>query len=341
MFAFRMVNESTGGSRKKPGGSQGAEWATVSSGQAGQRVDNFLMARLKGVPRTRIYRMLRKGEVRINGGRCRPSQRLQAGDRVRIPPVATRTVGDRPEPPAGLRERVLAAILFEDSELAVLDKPAGLAVHAGSGTPHGLIEALQAARPQTEWSLAHRLDRGTSGCLVVGKGTGTNRKLQEAFRRNQVTKVYLALLVGEWSGGERLVKAPLRRGGAEGDRRKSLVDPEQGQEAVTRFLPVRALPGYTLVRAEPRTGRNHQIRVHARHLGFPLAGDELYGEEGANTELRARGLSRIFLHSAEVAFEHPISGERLHLQAPLPAELQGVLDTLAAGGEAVTPKPES
>jgi len=307
-------------------GAAGADWVTVTADNADQRIDNFLMGRLKGVPRSRIYRMLRKGEVRINGGRCRPADRLKAGDRVRIPPAVTRQNGAKV--PERVREQVAASILFEDDTLAVLDKPAGLAVHSGSGTPYGVIEALAAARPEIEWGLAHRLDRGTSGCLVVGKGAGSTRALQADFREERVSKAYLALMVGQWAEGERLVEAPLRRGPEQGGQRLMVVDPEGGQVARTRFLTLRLFPHHTLVRAEPLTGRTHQIRAHARHLGHPLGGDPLYGDSAANAELKAKGLDRMFLHSAEVALPHPVSEETIQVKASLPPALKEVLDRL-------------
>jgi 23S rRNA pseudouridine955/2504/2580 synthase len=313
--------------KSRPAGQGGGpEWVTVDGERAGQRIDNFVMAHLKGVPRGRVYRMLRKGEVRINGRRCRPADRLQAGDQVRLPPAATRQ-GPGPVPDK-VRAQMAAAILYEDAAMAVLDKPAGLAVHSGSGTPFGVIEALAAARPEAEWGLAHRLDRGTSGCLVVGKGAGATRALQAAFRDERVTKAYLALLVGEWPEAERLVEVPLRRGPERDGQRPMVADPEQGQAAATRFLTLRLLAGYTLVRAEPRTGRTHQIRAHARAMGYPLAGDPLYGEAEANGALKSLGLDRMFLHSAEINVPHPISGEGIAVKAALPAELKGVLERL-------------
>lgn len=310
----------------RKGGGNGPEWVTVSAGNAGQRVDNFLMGRLKGVPRSRIYRMLRKGEVRINGGRCRPADRLEAGDQVRIPPVATRSGGG--SVPQKARDQVAGAFLFEDDALAVLNKPAGMAVHSGSGTPYGVIEALNAARPGEDWGLAHRLDRGTSGCLVVGKGTGPTRALQAAFREDRVAKAYLGLLVGRWTEGERLVDVPLRRGPGQEGQRAVVPDPESGQAARTRFLVLRAFAEHTLVRAEPQTGRTHQIRAHARYLGHPLAGDPVYGDSQANAHLKTLGLDRMFLHSAEVGVPHPVTGETVEVRAPLPPELKTLLDHL-------------
>jgi len=301
---------------------------TVSEDQAGQRVDNFVRAQLKGVPRSRVYQMLRKGEVRVNGGRCRPADRLAIGDQVRLPPAATRTPSRPVSLPDNLKEQLEASVIFEDSVLAVLDKPSGLAVHSGSGTPYGLVEALQTLRPEVEWGLAHRLDRGTSGCLVVGKGAKATRALQGLFRAEQVEKAYLALVVGSWPGGEHLEEASLRRGPERGGQRRMVVDPAEGQVAATRFIGLRPFGGYALVRAEPKTGRTHQIRAHARHWGHPVAGDELYGDRGANARLKKLGLRRIFLHSAEVAFDHPESGDRVSVRASLPGELKSVLDRL-------------
>ena len=312
----------------RSGPDRGPSWVEVATGQAGQRVDNFLMARLKGVPKGRIYRMLRTGEVRINGGRCRAGRRLEAGDSVRIPPVQTQP-NDRGAVPTAARDAVGSAFLFEDAEVAILAKPAGMAVHSGSGLAYGVIEALQAARPEAEWGLAHRLDRGTSGCLVVGKSAGATRRLQQAFRDGEVTKAYLALVVGDWPQGPEWVEAALRRQKTKGGRR-SIPDPE-GQEAQTRFVPLRRLAGFTLVRAELVTGRTHQIRAHARWADHPLAGDTEYGDPDVNARLKPQGLERPFLHSAEVRLPHPTTGEELAVEAPLPDELSRLLESLAHG----------
>lgn len=312
---------------------------TVDRERAGQRVDNFLMAHLKGLPRSRIYRMLRKGEVRVNGGRSRPGARLQAGDRVRLPPVSGGAIGDSSTVPRKLRNRVAGAFIYEDSDLAVLDKPSGLAVHSGTGIPFGIIEVLGALRPETEWGLAHRLDRGTSGCLVVGKGPGPTRALQAAFREDRVDKAYLALLRGEWHGGETEVTAPLRRLRDEPRGETMTVDSADGQPASTRFLALRMLPGYTLVRAQPRTGRTHQIRVHARELGHPVAGDPVYGNGAAAGTAGRTGPRRIFLHSAEISFAHPTSGETMNLGASLPPDLKGFLDGLSGESRQDEPQP--
>lgn len=314
------------------GSGKGARWVTVDSQRAGQRLDNFLLAQLKGVPRSRVYRMLRRGEVRVNGGRSRAGRRLQAGDRVRLPPGTGRSQEASATVPESLRAQVGAAFLFEDSEMAVLDKPAGLAVHSGSQTPFGVIEALAAIRPDSDWGLAHRLDRGTSGCLVVGKGMGPTRTLQTAFREERIEKAYLALLAGEPDRREMEVNAPLRRTREGEARQRVVVDPGKGREATTRFRAVAILSGFTLVWAEPHRGRTHQIRAHARHAGLPLGGDWEYGDKAGNRALKGHGLDRIFLHSAEIGLPHPASGEWLTFQAPLPADLKAVLEALGGTG---------
>ncbi len=308
---------------------EGVQWITIGRERSGQRIDNFLFAQFKGVPRARIYRMLRKGEVRVNGSRCRPGTRIREGDRVRLPPVSVRSAAATQAPvPKQLRDKIASAFLFEDSEMGVLDKPSGIAVHGGSGTPCGAIEVLRALRPQVEWGLAHRLDRGTSGCLAVGKGARATRALQAAFRQGQVEKGYLTLLAGEWTQWKAEVTAPLRREWDGGSNWTMIVDPESGWKAETRFFVLRILPSFTLVQAEPKSGRTHQIRVHAHYLGHPLAGDPVYGDGAANGEAASFGLKRIFLHGAELRLPHPVSGNPLTFRAPLPPELQGVLDRL-------------
>lgn len=305
---------------------QGARTVTVDTEQAGQRVDNFLLRQLKGVPKGRIYKMLRKGEVRRNGGRCKAADRLESGDRVRLPPVrASDGPGEAPSVPGWAVERLTEAFCYSDAELAVLNKPAGLAVHGGSGLAFGVIEALAAGWPNIDWGLAHRLDRWTSGCLVVGKRGGVTRSLQQAFAGPSVTKAYLVLVAGEWAGGEQQVDEPLAPGPRVQGKRIQVVDRERGRLAQTTFKPLRYLPGYTLLRAELGTGRTHQIRAHARAAGFPVAGDPLYGDEAVNRALAAAGLTRIFLHSASVGLAHPVSGEGLKVECPLPEDLRAVL----------------
>ncbi len=307
------------------------QWLEVASEHEGQRIDNYLMAFLRGLPRSRIYQMLRKGEVRVNGGRVRPSARLAPGDQVRVPPIEVRHSAQEARISPALQDKIVRSVCHEDAELAVLDKPTGVAVHSGSTTPTGLIEALSTARPGIDWGLAHRLDRGTSGCLVVGKGRKATRQLQGAFRTEQVSKVYLVLVVGCWSGREYRVDTPLRQGPWRRGQRVVVADSEGGRAAGTRFKPLRRFSKYTLMRVEPKTGRTHQIRAHAQIRGFPVAGDPIYGDPQAEQHLRRLGLDRIFLHSAEVEFPHPTSGEWIHVQTELPEELKGFLHKLAKG----------
>ena len=297
----------------------------VDAGHAGQRIDNYLMARLRDLPRARIYRMLRKGEVRINGARVRPDRRVARGDRVRLPPVRR---APRPEaapvPPAVLAE-LEQAILHEDEDLLVLDKPAGLAVHAGSGLRWGVIEALRQLRPNAPaLELVHRLDRATSGCLLVARRRPALLTLHQLLREGAVEKTYLCLVVGRWRGGPRRVEMALSRGGGQG-RAHAAAD---GKPAVTDFEPLRRFADATLLRARLHTGRTHQIRVHAAELGHPLLGDDKYGDFAANRQWRRRGLRRLFLHSATVAFRWPRSGRPMRFEAPLPADLQDLLDRL-------------
>ncbi|HEU4619142.1 MAG TPA: RluA family pseudouridine synthase [Gammaproteobacteria bacterium] len=305
---------------------------------AGQRLDNYLLGRLKGVPRSHVYRLIRSGQVRVNSGRTTPSYKLRAGDRVRVPPVAR--LGSRAEPPAaeglGWLER---RILFEDAALLVLDKPAGLAVHGGSGVSLGCIEALRALRPQAKsLELVHRLDRATSGCLLVAKRRSALRQLHAVLREGGMDKRYLALVRGALREGTVEVDAPLAPSRREGEVRVR-VD-EEGKLARSRFRRVEAYGSIaSLVEVRLFTGRTHQIRVHAAHLGHPLAGDDRYGDRAFNKEMRRYGLERMFLHAHSVAFAWPDTGRDFAVSAPLPEELKAVLDALAAGPGAERPRP--
>ncbi len=308
----------------------GVRRVTVDADEAGRRLDNFLLGRLKGVPRSRVYRLIRSGEVRVNAGRARADQRLAAGDEVRIPPVrvsAREALVRRGQRPA--LDWLEAHVLYEDEDLLVLDKPAGLAVHGGSGVSLGAIELLRAARPQAAvLELAHRLDRETSGCLLVAKRRSALRKLHEQFRAGDVEKHYIALVLGAWPARVRRVSAPLLTTSRRGGERHVGVD-AQGKESVTWFAIARRLPGATLLDVRIDTGRTHQIRVHAAHAGHPVAGDRRYGP--ADQELAARcDLRRLFLHAGSLEFASPRSGERIRVEAPLPADLQAVLERLAS-----------
>jgi 23S rRNA pseudouridine955/2504/2580 synthase len=300
----------------------GVRKVRIDADGSGQRVDNFLHRELPGVPRSRVYRLLRRGEVRVNGGRVRADYRLEAGDEVRIPPVRLRAEGAAP--PADRAAAILDHVLYEDKRLLVVDKPAGVAVHGGSGISHGVIELLRAARPDLrDLSLAHRLDRETSGCLVIAKKRSALRALHEKFRQGVVEKNYLALVVGDWQLGEQLIDKPLLVTHRKGGERHVIVSAD-GKPAQTRVRLSRRYEAYSLVQCSPLTGRTHQIRVHLQDAGFPIAGDERYGDEDANRRLRALGLPRLFLHAQSIAFpdEH---GNELHFTAPLPDDLDGFL----------------
>jgi 23S rRNA pseudouridine955/2504/2580 synthase len=298
----------------------------VAAEEADRRLDNFLLAQLKGVPRTHVYRLIRSGQVRVNSRRAGPDTRLEAGDRVRIPPL--RTAAAAAAVPAVERVQwIEKRVIYEDRDLLVLDKPEGLAVHGGSGVSLGAIELLRAARPDAQGlGLVHRLDRETSGCLLIAKRQSTLRRLQALFRAGTVDKTYHALLLGKFSGAERLVDAPLLTTERHGGERHVRVDPA-GKPAQTRFLVERRFDVATLARVALLTGRTHQIRVHAAHIGHPLAGDKRYGPEDDPVVGRC-GLKRLFLHASRIVLDHP-AGVTLRVQSPLPEELESVLQRLA------------
>lgn len=298
----------------------------ISAEDADQRIDNYLLRILKGVPRSMIYRLLRKGEVRVNRGRIKPDYRLDAGDQVRIPPV--RTSQEKPKPGAQHGQALARQILFEDERLLVIDKPAGMAVHGGSGVSFGVIEALRAAQPEARFlELVHRLDRETSGCLILAKRRSALRALHEQMRADALDKRYFALIKGRFTNELQRVSAPLRKNLLKGGERIVEVAAD-GKAARTDFRALELYPGSSLVEADLRTGRTHQIRVHAAHIGHPLAGDEKYGDSAFNRQLRERGLRRLFLHAHFLAFDHPVSGERIQVSSPLPSELRNLLENI-------------
>ena len=282
----------------------------------GQRIDNFLIKIAKGVPKSRVYRILRSGEVRVNKGRVGADYRLQVGDVVRVPPIRVAEKTQSPAVPA--RE---FAIVYEDEALIVLDKPAGTAVHGGSGVSFGVIEQLRRARPQAKFlELAHRLDRETSGLLVVGKKRSALTKLHDLFRDGGISKRYYALVKGRWMNPTQHVRFALHKYLTPEGERRVMVSSE-GKEAHSIVRLVARWENFSLVEVELKTGRTHQIRVHLSHLGFPLAGDDKYGDFSLNKDLQKSGLKRMFLHAAKLAFSHPLSGESIQLEAPLPPEL--------------------
>jgi 23S rRNA pseudouridine955/2504/2580 synthase len=296
----------------------------VTEDRDGQRLDNFLTARLKGVPKSAIYRMIRTGQVRVNGGRCKPDRRLAAGDAVRIPPV--RTAGGGPARVAGeVLAQVRAAIVYEDADYLVFDKPSGMAVHAGSGLSWGLVDAVRQDRPDAFVELGHRLDRETSGCLVLALNGAALRHLSAEFRAGQVQKRYLCLLDGVLSEPVVTVDAAIGPAATEGERGMRVET--GGKEARTRFTCLQHFTDCTYAEVELFTGRTHQIRVHAAHLGLPLAGDERYAGRASLAKWRSRGLRRLFLHAHHLEF-HGASGETVSVSAPLPEALRAVLRAL-------------
>lgn len=301
---------------------------SVKPGQEGQRIDNFLINLLKGVPKSYIYRIIRRGEVRVNGGRKAAAYRVQEEDLVRIPPVRL----DEPceaKPDRRLLGRLEPAILYRDERILVLNKESGLAVHGGSGLNYGAIEALRALYPEErELELVHRLDRDTSGCLMISRRRSALRILHQLLRNNQVEKRYLALVAGNWSRDHIDVTHPLRKNTLQSGERIVKVDP-QGKAAFTRFHVRRRFKECMLVEAELKTGRTHQIRVHAVSLGTPLLGDEKYGDGEQNRRLREMGLKRLFLHAESLRFRWPETPSDFMVSAPLGADLQRVLDQLS------------
>ncbi len=295
---------------------------------AGQRIDNWLLRRLKGWPRSQIYRLLRSGQVRVNSGRRGPEYRLSAGDRVRLPPQAQPDSTASAPVPAALKHRLEDALIEECDDFLVLDKPAGMAVHGGSGVSFGVIETLRAMRPQARsLELAHRLDRDTSGCLLIAKRRSALRALHAQFRENLVEKRYLALVMGRWQRGRDTVDLPLEVSNRVGGERHVRVG-DAGKPATTSFRLVEDYGWTSLLEVMPHSGRTHQIRVHAQAVGHPLAGDERYGDSDLNFDMQKLGLHRLFLHAHMLAFRHPVSGEPCAVSAALPPELAGVLDRL-------------
>lgn len=301
------------------------QWVEISEAQAGQRIDNFLRTRLKGAPKTLIYRIVRKGEVRVNKKRVKVDYRLASGDLVRIPPlrlapeVAVRDVSDN------LRNLLAGSVLVEGPDWLVINKPSGLAVHGGSGVKIGLIEALRQVREDLDFlELVHRLDRDTSGCLLLAKSRSALLTLNNALKQRQMHKQYLALVQGRWPARRDYVSARLDRFDAGNGERRVRVDP-QGKVSRTRFAVRETFANTTLVEAEPVTGRTHQIRVHAAHAGHALLGDDKYGSREGQRLALGLGLERLFLHAAALTFPEPTSGRPVHIKAPLGPVLEGVL----------------
>lgn len=311
--------------------SANVQFFTISDDEAGQRLDNFLLAKLKGVPKSLIYRIVRKGEVRVNKGRVKPDYKLQHNDIVRIPPVR---VTPKNEAPISTKLNKVAEleqhILYEDDVMLVLNKPSGIGVHGGSGLSFSVIEALRALRPQARFlELVHRIDRDTSGILLVAKKRSALRALHEQLREKVVQKDYLALVRGQWQAHINVIKAPLLKNELQSGERIVKVS-EQGKPSETRFSIEERYPNATLIKASPITGRTHQIRVHTQYAGHPIACDDRYGDQAFDAKLKQAGLNRLFLHAHSIRFEHPKTAEQMFITAPLDHHLKTILAKLRA-----------
>ena len=310
----------------------GVKMVKVPEDRSGQRLDNFLLGQLKGAPRSLIYKIIRGGQVRINGKRAKPDSRIEGGDEVRIPPVKIDQADPNRQPPQGMLDRLAASIVFEDKALLVVNKPSGIATHGGSGISFGVIEGLRALRPNEALELVHRLDRDTSGVLVLAKKRSALLQLQALMREQDEDegpeKQYLALLVGRMPSGTMTVKAPLQKSVLQGGERMVRVD-QAGKASVSHFTVLERRGGYSLCKVRIETGRTHQIRVHAAHIGHPVAGDEKYGDKEANKKLASQfGLKRLFLHAASMQFALNDGQSPYALSAPLAPELNEVLNRL-------------
>jgi 23S rRNA pseudouridine955/2504/2580 synthase len=305
-------------------------WLTVDERSEGQRIDNFLLRTMKGVPKSRIYRALRSGEVRVNKKRVKPEYKVLLGDYVRVPPLSVEARAPLEEPSHHFASLLESRILFEDSQLLILNKPSGIAVHGGSGINLGLIESLRFLRPRCPLlELVHRIDKETSGCLLVAKKRAVLLDLHEQLRNGRMNKQYLALLDGCWSGREHLIEAPLRKNVLSSGERHVRVSVD-GKASKTLFLVKERFKNATLVQAKPVTGRTHQIRVHAQFVGHPILGDDRYGVAEANQEIKKSGLKRLFLHAQSLSFILPGTDKVFRIEAPLDADLQLTLDNLRA-----------
>ncbi len=309
---------------------QQVRFQTVEPDFAEQRIDNYLLAQLKGVPKSLVYRIVRKGEVRVNKKRVKPEYKLQAGDVIRIPPVRVAEANALPSAKLDRVQALQHQILYEDDVLMVINKPAGLAVHGGSGLQFGLIESLRALRPQAQHlELVHRLDRETSGCLLISKRRSALRNLHEQLRLKTMNKQYYALVRGHWQAHVKMVSAPLQKNTLKSGERVVRVDSD-GKDAETRFRIIEQYPQATLVEASPITGRTHQIRVHALQAGHPIALDDKYGDEDFSRFMQGLGLQRLFLHAHLLQFNHPQTGKTMTVEAPLDDALRDALRRLGS-----------
>ena len=308
------------------------QFVEISADHAGQRIDNYLMCQLKGVPKSLVYRIVRKGEVRVNKGRIKPEYRLKEGDVVRIPPVRQAEKKVPGKVSGKILKQIESRILFEDKRIMIINKPSGLAVHGGSGLSFGLIEVLRQLRPNDkELELVHRLDRDTSGCLIIAKKRSALRRLHEQLREGTMDKRYMTLVKGKWKGRSKWVDAPLLKNVIKSGERLVFVDPK-GKDARTQFIPYSVGDEASLMSVKLDTGRTHQIRVHAQHIGFPIAGDDKYGDDEFNRQLKSKGLKRLFLHAFSLKFHLPDTetGEDvpIYIEAPLDEALVNTLNRL-------------
>jgi 23S rRNA pseudouridine955/2504/2580 synthase len=314
-----------------PAGKTSVRMMKVPEDRAGQRLDNFLLGQLKGAPRSLVYKLVRSGQVRVNGGRAKADRKLEVGDEVRVPPVSLNEVGDKTPPPASFLQRMEEAIVFEDAKLLVINKPTGVASHGGSGISHGAIETMRALRPNLNLELVHRLDRDTSGLLIMAKKRSALTELQALLREDHggIQKRYLTLLTGRMPDGVMNVDAPLLVGLRQGGERHVQVS-ASGKNSLSHFRVLERRGGHSYCEVRIETGRTHQIRVHAQHIGHPVAGDDKYGDPAVNKRFREQvGLKRMFLHAASLEFALDGGKTPYLLTAPLPPELADALNRLA------------
>lgn len=302
----------------------------IDSSRDGQRIDNFLFTNLKGVPKSLIYRLLRTGKIRVNGKRVKQTYRLQVSDEILIPDLRMpQSRGGKSNIPERIKVQFESSILHEDASILAINKPAGIAVHPGTRVSYGVIEVLRALRPAAPYlELAHRIDRGTSGCLLIAKNKKILNELHELLRTQKINKVYVALLKGEWTLGDTTINTPLQ------NKKNILNDSDKNHErrklktATTCFSVSRIYPNFSLMNVQISTGRTHQIRIHAAQTGHPIAGDQKYGDFSFNHECRKKGLKRMFLHASNISFQLPSSGQKYNISAPLDEELNGFLEGL-------------
>lgn len=303
------------------------QYLTVDTAYAEQRLDNFLVSRLKGLPKSRLYRLLRKGEIRVNKKRVKPDYRIQAGDNIRIPPIRL-AQPDTAKPSQQLLNRLADRILYENKGFLVINKPAGMAVHGGSGINFGVIETLRQLYPQEKsLELVHRLDKDTSGCLLIARKPSVLKYLHELIRSGNIEKIYVALVQGDWPRSVKRVDVPLHKNQLSSGERVVKVSP-QGKASLTSFRVLQRFGKATFIEAQPHTGRTHQIRVHAAHAGHPLAADDKYGNKEFNQWIKERGGKRLFLHAARLSFQLPDSSETVNVEAPLPDDMEQCLKNL-------------